>query len=127
MRNHKMLLAAAVVLLAGFVSIPSSQAGSAPTRAHNLTFSARVALPGVVLAPGAYIFEVPEGHVDLVRVRARDTGRALFMGFTEPVARPASMPADRIVTLGEAPAGEAQPIAAWFPVGESTGHRFIYE
>ena len=126
MRNKKMLLAAAVVLLAGFVSAPSSQAARAASRAHHLTFSAPVALPGVVLIPGAYIFEVPEGHVDLVRVRARDTGRALFMAFTEPVSRPATLPAGVVVTLDEAPAGQAQPLATWFPMGEPIGHRFIY-
>jgi hypothetical protein len=126
MRNKRMVLAAALVLLTGFVAASSSQAGRAASRAHHLTVSAPVALPGIVRAPGGYIFEVPDGHADLVRVRARDTGRALFMAFTESVPRPTSLPADAVITLDEAPVGQAQPITAWFPMGESTGHRFIY-
>jgi hypothetical protein len=108
MRNKRMVLAAALVLLTGFVAASSSQAGRAASRAHHLTVSAPVALPGIV------------------RVRARDTGRALFMAFTESVPRPTSLPADAVITLDEAPVGQAQPITAWFPMGESTGHRFIY-
>jgi hypothetical protein len=30
------------------------------------------------------------------------------------------------VSLGEAQPGAATPIIAWYPMGDATGHRFIY-
>jgi len=48
------------------------------------------------------------------------------MAFTQAFAKPAGLPGDRQVSLGEAPAGSAPPIVAWYPAGERLGHRFLY-
>jgi hypothetical protein len=106
---------------------------AAPSRASlgrwdRLIFNGPVALPGVVLPAGAYIFEVanPDTSLTVVRVSNRATGRVYFADFTERVPRPAALPADQLVSLGEAPKGEAVPIKVWYPSGRSQGHRFIY-
>jgi hypothetical protein len=87
-----------------------------------------VALPGAVLPAGAYIFEVanPDSSQTVVRVSHRDTRRVYFAGFTMRVARPGSLPADQVVTVGEARSGEAMPITAWYPRGRLSGHRFVW-
>ena len=106
----------------------TGQAWSTANHANHLTFSKAVALPGVVLPAGSYTFEVAniDTSGNVVRVSSRDERRALFMGFTERVKRPSSLPKDQAVSLGEASLGAPPPIVAWYPLGESDGHRFIY-
>jgi hypothetical protein len=101
-----------------------------PEQTTYLTFNQRVALPGVELAPGTYIFEVanpnPLTSAAVVRVSSRDRSKHFLMAYTRTIDRPAGLPADRLVSFGEAPRGEAPPIRAWFPEGANEGHEFIY-
>ena len=94
-----------------------------------VTFSGPVGLPGVTLGPGTYIFEVGKlmGASDLILVRNKATAQGCFIGFTKRIDRPAGLRPDQSVVLGEAPRGIAPPILAWYPLGESTGHEFIYK
>ena len=105
----------------------TSQAWSVFGQANHLTFSGAVALPGVVLPAGTYTFEIanPDTSANVVRVASRD-GRVQFLGFTERVQRPERLPKDRMVSFGESAAGAPPPVLAWYPIGTSTGHRFIY-
>ncbi len=57
---------------------------------------------------------------------SRDGSIVYFMGFTKAIARPDGMNRDRNVSLGEAAAGVAPPITAWWPQNESTGRQFVY-
>lgn len=93
-----------------------------------LTFSGPVALPGVTLGAGTYIFEraVPT-NADIVVVRDEGRSKVYFLGFTDRADRPAGMRDDQAVIIGEARRGSPPPITAWYPVGEPRGHRFIYE
>jgi hypothetical protein len=97
-------------------------------RLEYLTFSAPVALPGVVLAPGKYVFEIanPTGSNSVVRVSTAGTREPRFMGLTWPVNRPPDVTDAAHVTLGEARRGEAVPILAWYPMYDSVGRQFIY-
>jgi len=127
MMNRKMLAMGGVVvglLIAG----ASTNADWTPTRRTLLTFSGPVALPGVTLAAGTYAFEAasPIASPNIVRVVNKKSSEVYFMSFTEPIARPENLPADRRVSLGEALPGNAPPIIAWYPSGEAVGHRFIY-
>ena len=120
MNRNNSLLVAGLVLAA--VTIGASSRAAAIGRIDYLTMNHATALPGVVLAPGTYAFEVVEGRVDVVRVTDRATRRVLYLGFTDPIRRP-----ERSVSplrFGEAPAGQAIPITAWFPIGATQGHAF---
>ena len=125
MMNRKSVLTACAVVVAGLLMAVSTQAWTV-SRTNYLTFNKAVALPDAVLTPGTYTFERVPGSIDIVRVTSRDGKRALYMGFTQTVTRPVGMPKDRTVTFGEAPEGEPTPIAAWFPIGSESGHRFLY-
>jgi hypothetical protein len=82
----------------------------------------------VELSAGVYVFELadPEGAPSVVRVLSRDRRTAYFMGFTNVTERPRGMRRDALVSFGESAAGVAPRITAWWPIGETTGHQFIY-
>lgn len=125
----KLLKIAAVgALFLGFAAAsPGAWGGSAANHTTYLTFSGAVALPGVQLNAGTYIFEVanPETSGNVVRVSSRDRSKIYLLAFTDFIDRPAGLRADQFVSLGEAPRGMAPPVKAWFPPGGS-GRQFIY-
>ena len=93
-----------------------------------LTFDRPVALPGVVLRSGSYIFEFPDpvaAH-NVVRVLSRDRRRVYLTAFTQPITRPENLPPNQHVSFGEASATVPQPITVWWPWDLSTGRRFVY-
>ena len=125
MCTRRSFLAVVCVSILGVLIAASAHAWG-PGQTNYLTFSGAVALPGVTLAPGTYIFRLPsETDRNIVQVLSRDSSRVYYMGMTQPVERP-NRDFDRAVTLGEALPGQAPPIRAWFPVGHRDGHRFIY-
>lgn len=117
-------IALAIVVVA--LGAASAQAWSSLNRVNHLTFSGPVSLPGVTLAAGTYTFEAGPEDTDpsLVRVLTRNQRTILYQGFTTPVSRPrGTVPA---VMFGEAPAGQAMPIKAWYPTQATTGYQFRY-
>jgi hypothetical protein len=120
---RKMVLAAIGVVAAGFIA--TAHAGSADKT--YLTFNKDVALPGVVLPAGTYVFDIanPDTSHDVVRVATRD-GHIRYLGLTLGVSRPAALPGAPPITFGEARADSPAPIAAWFPTGTASGRQFIY-
>jgi len=126
MLKSRFVLASCVIAALGVVTAASVARANAPHTTY-LTFSAPFALPGVALPAGTYIFEVVvPGSADVVRVRSRDGAQVYLTAFTRRVIRPAGLRADRQVALHEVPAGMTPPIKAWFPIGESIGHEFLY-
>ncbi|HEV3139198.1 MAG TPA: hypothetical protein VGY57_01710 [Vicinamibacterales bacterium] len=128
MVSRKLAFAAFGLLVVLGVSATNVAAGSSGNRLTYLTFNRPVALPGVTLAPGTYAFEVrnPETGGDIVTVRDRGRMRPLYTGFTFRSPRPANWSEKRQIVFGEAPAGEAMPILAWYPLDNAMGHEFIY-
>jgi hypothetical protein len=117
---------AAAMILVGTASSRALGTARGTTYLH---FSGPVALPGVELAAGTYIFERVDllGSTDVVRVMTRDRRKNLLLAITIPVSRPRSLKnGSATVSLGEARRGEAPPVTAWFPADESNGHAFIY-
>jgi hypothetical protein len=120
------LMACGAAVLGLTVATPDGAASNVPSQLNHLTFSGPVSLPGVTLPRGTYTFEMIPLHPDIVRVLSRDGSRVYFTGFTMRVGRPAGLSADRLVTLTEMPRGVAPRVEAWYPIGQSTGSRFIY-
>ena len=90
---------------------------------YALTFNAPVALPGVELARGTYVFRSPAVHV--VQVSGVDGSHPLMFA-TVPTSRAA--PSERYsVTLELSADAEAtRRIIALFAPGEITGEQFVY-
>lgn len=95
---------------------------------NRFTFSRPVALPGVVLPAGEYMFGVASPTaLDVVVVRERKSGKVLYMGFTSTVTRPRVRGKEGTpIIFGEAPASEARPISTWYEIGDTLGHQFLY-
>ena len=90
---------------------------------HHLTFSGPVALPGVSLGPGTYIFRKPANSV-LQVTNANRVPYAMLQ--TRPISRTVRI--DRYEIVLGAPLSDGSPrrIDAWFAPGESTGQQLMY-
>jgi hypothetical protein len=129
MLNRRRLLTACGVVILGLATAPSTGAvGSPANKMMYLTFNRPVALPGVALGSGTYIFELadPNNAWDVVRVLSRDRSRVYYTGFTQLVNRPAGMRHDQAISFSEAPPTAAQPIKVWWPQDDSMGRQFTY-
>ena len=121
MTKNKSLLIGGLVLAAVVTAVTSTSALNIGQTDY-VTLNRAMALPGVVLQRGSYVFEAVDGHPDIVRVSDRATRRVLFMDYAELIPRPRGVA--NLLSLGEAPSGEPIPINAWFPTGSSTGRAF---
>ena len=131
MTRRTLLATVAGVALLGLTGAGAIHAHESANDLDRLTyvkFNRPVALPGVALGAGIYIFELPDpmGAADVVRVSSQDRRKVYLTAFTRIVERPAGMSASQPVSFGEGPAHAPQPIKAWWPNGESTGREFIY-
>ena len=90
------------------------------------TFSGPVALPGVALPAGTYMFEHPDiNNVHVVQVLSQDGATVYGTFLTIPVNRPRETD-NSIVRFDEQTAGAPPAITAWFYAGRTTGDEFIY-
>ena len=69
---------------------------------------------------------IPEEYAVEYVVDRVETTSTVFLGLTLPVERTRRTGASGALVLGEAPAGEPQPIKAWFPDGSLHGEAFLY-
>ena len=98
-----------------------------PNKSMRLSFSGPVALPGVTLQKGTYIFERVSDDLHVVRVSGADH-KVYLTAFTDLVERPAGLPLARSIVLDEAKAGVAPQIKTWYPSSsERRGNQFIYD
>jgi hypothetical protein len=131
MTGRKLLATIAGVALIGLSAPGAIRAKENANEADRMTyvkFNRPVALPGVALGAGTYIFELPD-PIDawsVVRVTSQDRRRVYLTAFTHVVERPKGMSPDQIISFGESHASQPQPIRVWWPTGESTGREFIY-
>ncbi len=127
MLSKNTALAAFMALTVGLVLSSSADGRVAtPVDTNYLTFSGPVALPGVTLTGGTYIFERLEPGSSIVRVLSRDRSKIYLMAFTHRVERPKGLSREVALVLGEARRGTPVPVRSWFPIGQMTGHEFIY-
>ena len=127
MLNRKIAVVVGVALLA-VLAVASTDAWTDASQTTYVKFSRSVALPGVELTAGTYIFELadPGTSQSLVRVMSRDRRRIYTQQFTVSVQRPKNIDDQHGIAFGEAPAGVAPPIKVWYPAGQAIGHAFLY-
>ena len=90
---------------------------------HHLTFSGPVALPGVSLGAGTYIFSRPSTNVLRVTNAARKPYALLL---TVAASRTSQTNTYQIVLGPPMAPGAPRRIEAWFLPGEASGQALIY-
>ena len=92
-----------------------------------ITFRQPVALPGVTLLPGTYIFEIPDIHQrHVVRVLSRNRSRLYLTALTTEVSRPATLRPNQAITFAEGRRDEPVRVSVWWPKDDLTGRQFAY-
>jgi len=120
------IVIASIVIVTGLLTSTSKAIGNVAHTSY-FTFSGRIALPGVSLPAGTYVFEVVNPTANaIVRVSSRDGRKTYVTAFTRTIDRSPGQPADLQLVLNEVPAGTRPSVRAWFPLGERSGHEFIY-
>ena len=126
MTNWKSVRIGCGAVALGLLVVASGHAWGVSHENH-LTFSRPVALPGVVLPAGSYTFDVAsDTALDVVVVRDKARTKVYYMGFTTLARRPAGMSPNTPIVFAEARANEPRPISAWYEIGGSIGHHFLY-
>ena len=93
-------------------------------------FSAPVEIPGKVLAPGKYVFELANDESDsnIVQIFSEDSKGNLSL-VENVLTIPdyiSNTPDKPIVRFEERPAGSPEAIHSWFYPGDNTGWEFVY-
>jgi len=108
------------------MSAPVLRADSANKKTV-LAVSEAVQVPGRVLQPGTYVFELPNNPLDgnVVRVFDEDQSQLLttFMAIPDYRSEPTN---HTVIQLEERESNAPRAIQAWFYAGESDGLEFIY-
>ena len=132
MTRRKLLAAVAGVALLG-LSAPATRAHENENandldRLTYVKFNRPVALPGVALGAGTYIFELPDpiGAWSVVRVSSQDRRTVYLTAFTRVVDRPKGLSPNQVISFAEAAPNVPQPIRVWWLPNDSTGREFIY-
>ena len=94
-----------------------------------LTFSNPVEIPGRVLEPGTYVFELGLGNTsqyeNVVRVynKRKDHLYGMFLTIPDHRLTRTNKP---VLEFAERPVGSPEAIYAWFYPEDKTGHEFVY-
>lgn len=127
MVKRNLLLTAFAALILGCVLVVPTRGEVNTLSTNYLTFSGPVALPGVTLSAGTYIFErAVATNPDVVVVRNAEGSKVFYLGSTMRASRPNGVRRGLSITFGEAARGTPPPITAWYPIGEESGHAFVY-
>ena len=91
------------------------------------TFNQPVALPGVTLPAGTYMFRLADDTTSrkVIQVANKEGTESFAMLHTMPVYRP-DVPRDPEIRFMETASGAPVAVRAWWKDGERTGYGFIY-
>ena len=105
----------------------SSAMGEARNKKTMLTFGQSVALPGIVLEPGTYVFKVPDffNYRHVVQVYSADESKLLTTIIAAASERQTT--SDRTaLRFGEGRRSLPEPLERWFYPQDKIGQQFIY-
>lgn len=117
-----------VCLFAVLAFVPSTSANAQPADQRTyFTFDQPVALPGVTLPAGKYLFRVVDttGSRRVVQVLDADGRRSYALLLSIPTQR-GEVPAEPEVRFMETASGNPQALKTWWYPGSTIGHEFIY-
>jgi hypothetical protein len=122
----KRLFTASVLVVLVHAMASGADASTFDKRTY-FTFNQSVALPGVTLPAGTYMFRLadPDTTRRVIQVSDKDGTQSYALLLTMPAYRTQAVKDSEIRFL-ETPAGAPRAIDAWWYVGDSTGYEFMY-
>jgi hypothetical protein len=119
-------IAACATLLLAAVS-PRAVRADSWDRKTTISFSDKVQVPGTTLPAGKYVFKLWDSPADryVVQIFNERQDHVFATLLTIPEYR-MNAPDKTIVSFYEAPAGQPQPVKAWFYPGDNNGREFVY-
>jgi hypothetical protein len=124
----KVLCAGGLLALTSFMTKPAM--ADEWNKRTEFTFSGPVEIPGNVLTPGKYVFEIAksDSNRNTVLVYSEDSkGKESLIATLLAIPEQASkIPDKAIVQFEERLAGSPEAIHSWFYPGEKTGWEFVY-
>lgn len=101
--------------------------GIIPDRSTIVTIDAPVALPGVVLPAGSYLFRLADTQASRNVVQIFDKDRTkIFATLIAVSAERNEASGEAVITFRETPATEAPALRYWYYAGEKGGQEFVY-
>jgi hypothetical protein len=88
------------------------------------TFSQPVQIPGRILPAGTYVFQLVDDNHHLVQIFAED--RTILATIYSVRRQRNGRDAKVAITLANRGGAQPEAIVAWFFVGETEGHEFLY-
>jgi hypothetical protein len=126
MRSSKVLRAILGLSLGVTLYASTAQAQTEDKRTF-FTISGPIALPGMTLPAGRYIFHIVDTTTTrkVIQVMSEDGKKPFVMANTIPDQR-RDAPKDATVAFYETPKGTPAAVKTWWYPGESIGYQFIY-
>ena len=122
----KRLFTASVLVVLVHVMASGADAFTSDKRTY-FTFNQSVALPGVTLPAGTYMFRLadPDTSRRVIQVSDKNGTQSYALLLTMPAYR-TDAAKDSEIRFLETAAGAPRAINAWWYVGDNTGYQFIY-
>ena len=122
----KRFVSASVLVVLVHLMASGADAFTSDKRTY-FTFNQSVALPGVTLPAGTYMFRLanPDTSRNVIQVSDKEGTQSYAMLLTMPAYR-LDAAKDSEVRFMETPAGAPRAVDAWWYVGDNTGYQFIY-
>jgi hypothetical protein len=122
----KRLFTASVLVVLVHVMASGADAFTSDKRTY-FTFNQSVALPGVTLPAGTYMFRLadPDTTRRVIQVSDKDGTQSYALLLTMPAYR-TDAAKDSEIRFLETAAGAPRAIDAWWYVGDNTGYQFMY-
>jgi hypothetical protein len=122
----RLISTSVLVVLVGAASGASAFTSTSDKRTY-FTFNQPVALPGVTLPPGTYMFRLADDTTSrkVIQIANKQGTESFAMLHTMPVTR-ADVPREPEIRFMETASGAPVAVRAWWKDGERTGYEFIY-
>jgi hypothetical protein len=122
----RLISTSVLVVLVGAASGANAFTSTSDKRTY-FTFNQPVALPGVTLPAGTYMFRLADDTTTrkVIQVANREGTQSFAMLYTIPAYRP-DVPSDPEIRFMETASGAPVAVRAWWKEGERTGYEFIY-
>lgn len=127
MKSPKLQAAMFCLIMLTAVLVPMNAKADSRNKATKLTFSEPVEVPGMVLEPGTYWFQLAnsDSNRNIVQIWNADRMQLLTTILAIPDYR-LQPKGDTVVKFDERPSGSPEAIQAWFYPGDNFGQEFVY-